>query len=71
MPAAGGPVTLAVYDVRGRRVRTLVDAPQTPGPKTLVWNGRDDAGRPVTSGVYFSVLRTVAGRDVRKMVLLR
>lgn len=51
------PVTLAVYDLLGRRVRTLVDERQGPGAHRAVWDGRDASGRPVASGTYFYRLR--------------
>jgi len=71
VPSSGGQVTLRIYDVRGRVVRTLVDAPQSPGEHTAAWNGRDDLGNTVGTGVYF--YRLVAGDFVatKKMVLLK
>ncbi len=68
--AAPGTVALRVYDVRGRLVRTLVDASQSAGPHAVTWDGRDDGGRPAASGVYF--YRLDAGRSVlsKKMVLV-
>ncbi len=52
------PVTLDVYDLLGRRIRTLVEAAQQgPGPHRAVWDGRDDGGTPVSSGTYFYRLR--------------
>lgn len=47
---------LAIYDVRGRRVRRLEDAPHFPGRFEVIWDGRDDAGRPVPAGVYVARL---------------
>jgi beta-glucanase (GH16 family) len=64
------PVELVVYDVRGRRVRGLVQAPLPAGRHRAVWNGRDDAGAPAAAGVYFYLLRTPEGQWVRKMVRL-
>jgi hypothetical protein len=49
----GVPVRLVVYDVRGRAVVTLFDGPSPGGRMELQWNGRDAAGAPVSSGVYF------------------
>ncbi len=47
-------VRLTVYDAQGRSVRRLIDgATQLAGPYSLVWDGHDDAGRPVAAGVYF------------------
>ena len=52
------PVTLDVYDLLGRRVRTLFEAAQQgPGPHRAVWDGHDDSGTPVSSGTYFYRLR--------------
>ena len=65
--------SLIVYDVAGRRVRTLVSETQSPGVDgfTATWDGRDDRGRAVATGVYF--YRLVAGdySQTRKMVLLK
>ncbi len=52
-----GPVTVAVYDLLGRRVRTLVDREQPPGAYQVAWDGRDAGGQPVASGTYFYRLR--------------
>lgn len=47
-----GPVDLSIYDVQGRLVRTLLRGPESGGWKTAHWDGRDERGRPVPSGVY-------------------
>lgn len=64
-------VELSVFNLRGERVATLVDAFQTRGARTVVWEGRDHLGRPVGSGVY--ILRLRAGDTVlaRRMTLVR
>jgi len=66
-------VVINVYNVRGQRVRTLLDGSTefVAGYHDVVWNGRDDSGRQVGSGVYF--YRLVAGENtaVRRMLLLR
>jgi len=69
--AVGGRVSLRVYDVKGRLVRTLVDAQKGPGVYAPVWDGRNDRGESVSTGVYFYRLR--AGEKVltRKAVLLK
>nr|MEE4269773.1 right-handed parallel beta-helix repeat-containing protein [Candidatus Krumholzibacteria bacterium] len=73
LSAAEGSVhaKLVIYDARGHAVRTLVDEVQTAGPQQVMWDGRDDQGRQVGSGVYLYQL--VAGRQQinRKMVLLK
>lgn len=66
-----GKVTLGVYDVRGRHVRTLVDGVQTEGAYRVTWDGKDDGERPVGSGVYFYRLRNAEGEITKKMTLLR
>jgi hypothetical protein len=64
-------VRLSVFDVTGRRVRTLVDGLEAGGRRTVSWDGRDGAGRAVPSGVYF--YRLQAGAEVlgRSIALLR
>jgi hypothetical protein len=66
-------VVLKIYDLRGREVRTLVDREQSAGVKAVVWDGRDNSGRPVGSGIYIYRIRSGdSGTAVsRKMVLVR
>jgi hypothetical protein len=67
-----GHVSLKIYDVDGRRVRTLVDEVQGAAPeRTIQWDGRNDAGRPVSSGVYFYRLVTSGFAESRKLVILK
>ncbi len=63
-------VNLAIYDVRGRLVRTLVDGKLEAGRHSVVWDGRNSGGR-MASGVYFYNLETEAGRLTRKMTAIR
>jgi 5-methylthioadenosine/S-adenosylhomocysteine deaminase len=67
----GRHVELSVFDVAGRRVAVLVSAKNTLGPHSLIWNGRDEDGRLLPSGVYF--MRLSGSRDilVEKAVLLK
>ena len=71
--AAGcrGDVELAIYDVSGRLVRTLVDGPVGPGRHAARWDGRDDEGRACASGVYFVRLTAGDDRDVSKVAMLK
>ncbi len=64
-------VTLAIFDLNGRRVRTLVDAPLGAGTHTAVWDGRDERGRLAASGVYVYELAVAGRREMRRMVLLK
>jgi hypothetical protein len=67
----GGQVTILIYDVSGRLLRTLVAGKQTAGQKTAVWDGRDDHGRGVTSGVYFYRLEAPGYNKTLKMILIQ
>ncbi len=64
-------VSLVIYDVTGARVRTLVNGVLKPGRYEELWNGRNDQGSPVGSGVYFYQLRQKDFVDTKKMVLLK
>ncbi|HEX5131824.1 MAG TPA: FlgD immunoglobulin-like domain containing protein, partial [Candidatus Krumholzibacteria bacterium] len=64
-------VKLMILDVSGRLVRTLVNEDQTGGAREAVWEGKDDRGNPVSSGVYFYVLDVANKRLTRKLVLLK
>ncbi|RKZ05994.1 hypothetical protein DRQ32_11715, partial [bacterium] len=70
VPSAGD-MSLAVYDIRGRRIRSLHDGHHDGGEFDLVWDGRDDAGRPVASGSYLCRME-VAGQVLsEKLTLVR
>jgi hypothetical protein len=60
-----GRVGLEIVDVRGRRVRTLLDEVRPAGDHAVRWQGRDGAGRPVASGVYQALLRVDGERRQR------
>jgi hypothetical protein len=64
-------VTLAIYDVAGRLVTTLVDTDQSPGINEIEWNGTDANGNPVASGVYVSRLTVGKAQVSRTLVLLK
>ena len=68
LPQAGR-VTLAIYDVRGARVATLVDADLPAGEQSAAWSGADDRGAPMPSGLYFARLETAAGVRTVKLTL--
>ena len=70
LPEAG-EVQLVVYDMLGRPVRTLFAGAAQAGEHSLVWDGTDDAGRALASGVYLYRLQTADGTRVRKMTLVR
>jgi hypothetical protein len=66
-----GPAKLAIYDVAGRVVRTLVDESSPAGLFSTTWDGRDQNGHPVATGVYFYRLETSRFVKTRKMAVVR
>ena len=74
LPGAGH-ATLRIYSLGGRLVRSLVDRQLAPGRYTAVWDGRDDSGDAVVSGVYFYRLVVRGGDDTfvetRKMTMMK
>jgi hypothetical protein len=69
--AEPGRVAIRVYDVAGRLVRTLRDRREAAGERSVVWDGTNDAGRHVGSGVYFCSMIAGDFTDRRLMVLLK
>ncbi|MFZ5519037.1 MAG: FlgD immunoglobulin-like domain containing protein [Candidatus Zhuqueibacterota bacterium] len=71
LPAGEHDVRIGVFDVLGHQVKTLVEKQNQPaGFYQVNWDGRDDSGRAVTSGIYFYRLHTEKETMVRKMVLI-
>ena len=66
-----GPARLEVFALTGQRVAVLHVGPNQAGMHRLSWDGRDDQGRPLASGVYVYRLLTSAGAQTRKLTLLR
>jgi hypothetical protein len=71
VPDGGSNVSLRIFDVSGRLVRTLVDGFEPSGTGTLRWDGRDDAGHLVASGTYIYQLSAPEFSESRKMLLLK
>jgi flagellar hook assembly protein FlgD len=69
--AAAGPVRLAVYDLHGTKVNTLFNGNLPAGRHEAVWDGRDDRGQAMASGVYFCKLVANNFSQTKKMVLLK
>jgi hypothetical protein len=69
--ARPGAVRLVGYDVRGRRVVTLVNERQPAGRHSLTWNGLDEGGAPLGAGVYFMRLEVGEEAHTRKITLRR
>jgi hypothetical protein len=69
--SAADHVTLAVYDATGRLVRTLINENQPAGARDVIWNGQDDRGNTVASGVYFYKMTAGKFTETRRMVMLK
>ncbi len=66
-----GRVEIEVFNVRGQKVTTLVSEQQEAGNHSVVWNGRDEANKACSSGIYFYRLETGSHSETRKMLLLQ
>jgi flagellar hook assembly protein FlgD len=68
-------VTIAVYDMLGREVRSLVSGNQDAGYHSIIWDGRTNAGQHAASGVYFYRIHAQGGGSefstVKRMLLVR
>ena len=69
--SSASPAAVAVYNVIGERVATLLSRRQGPGQHTVKWDGRDDAGILLPNGVYFYRLEAGNSTETRKMLLMR
>ncbi len=69
--AQAGPVALAIYDLHGRRVRTLVDGEGVPGVWRARWDGADDLGRRVPAGIYLARFAAAGIQRTTKIVVAR
>ncbi|MFQ6113488.1 MAG: FlgD immunoglobulin-like domain containing protein [bacterium] len=64
-------VKLDIYDLLGKRVKTLLNRKMEAGMHTIAWDGTNDSGQTVASGTYFYQLRTKGFKKTKKMVLIR
>ena len=64
-------VNITIYDMIGRQVKTLVNASQTAGYKTIYWNATNDKNRPVSAGLYLYVIQAGEFSQTKKMILLK
>jgi predicted outer membrane repeat protein len=69
--AKSGPITLTIYDLAGRKVKTLVSEYVTVGDHEARWDGRDEGGKRVASGVYLYRLNTDQLVETKRMVLVK
>jgi len=69
--AKEGPVTVNLYDVRGRRVRTIGPKTMTPGENTVFWDGTGNGGAKVANGVYFARFAAPGISTTQRVLVLR
>jgi Zinc carboxypeptidase/FlgD Ig-like domain len=69
--ASSGKVDLTIYNLKGQKVRNLVNDEQAVGTEEVIWDGSDDAGKTVASGVYLYKLKTKDFSKSRKMILIK
>nr|WP_321268660.1 FlgD immunoglobulin-like domain containing protein [uncultured Sulfurimonas sp.] len=63
--------TFDIYNITGQKIRTLVSEQKTAGTHTVVWDGRDDNGRQVSSGTYITVLKAGINTATGRMMLVK
>jgi len=66
-----GDVVIDIYNIRGQKIKTLVDDFYSAGSYTAVWNGIDENNRSVSSGIYFYCMQTQGFTSVRRMMMLK
>ncbi len=66
-----GKVKLEIFNIKGQKVKTLLDCYMSPGRSEMIWNGKDETGKAVGSGIYFYKLRTKDKELTKKMLLLK
>jgi PKD repeat protein len=64
-------VQIEIFNMKGQKVKTLANQSQTPGAKSVIWNGVDQTGQSVSSGIYFYKLKTDNLSQTKKMILLK
>jgi hypothetical protein len=70
--AVSGRVTIRIFDIGGRSIRTIVDSQQSAGPHVARWRGETDSGRNAASGIYFYKITYPEGNTAsKKMTILR
>ena len=66
-----GKVKVEIYNIKGQKVKTLMDCTTVPGSYNLIWKGRDDNNKSVASGVYFYQLKTSSKTVTKRMLMLK
>jgi flagellar hook assembly protein FlgD len=63
--------SLKIYNILGQKVRTLVEEPKKAGSYEVIWDGKDDQGNQLSSGIYFYQLKAGDYTETKKMLLLK
>ncbi len=66
-----GRISLSIYNIKGQLVKTLLDEEIAVGTHSIVWNGTNEKGNSVTSGIYFTKITTTSSSLTKKMILLK
>jgi len=69
--ADDGMISLDIYNIKGQKVRTLINGYQPCGRHSLAWDGKDDHGKAVASGIYSYLLNTKDASACKKMILMK
>ena len=64
-------VSINIYDVMGRKIKSLININQEAGYRSITWNATNDLGQPVSAGMYIYTIQAGEFRQTRKMVLLK
>lgn len=64
-------ISLAIYDGRGRKIRTLVQEEKSPGLYTVVWDARDEVHNVVRTGIYFARLVYGSSQEIRRLIFTK
>jgi flagellar hook assembly protein FlgD len=64
-------VDITIYDMMGREVRTLISSQQSAGYRSVQWNATNDAGSPVSVGLYFYMIQAGDFKQTKKMILVK
>jgi len=62
---------ITIYDMMGKKVRTIVNALQNPGYKSVLWNAKDEYGRAVSAGIYLYKIQTNNYSETKKIILVK
>ena len=66
-----GHVNITIYDMLGRKVKTLINQNQDAGYRSVLWNATNDYGKPVSAGIYLYQIQAGKYMQTKKMVLLK